>query len=144
MKRFTITNNGYNIDEVNRFIDVVIKRLEKLNNENSLLQMKLSSLEEELKKEKVNEAKMAEAIMAAQSTSEKIKSLAREEASVIVEEARNNANSIVHEALVNAQKTENEASLLRKNIVVYKNRVKNIIKAQLELADELDKYDLDL
>ena len=144
MKRFTITNNGYNIDEVNSFIDVVIKRLEKLNNENSLLQMKISSLEEELKKEKNTEAKVAEAIMAAQSTSEKIKSLAREEASMIVEEARNNANSIVHEALVTAEKTENEASLLRKNIVVYKNRVKNIIKAQLELADELDKYDLDL
>jgi len=144
MKRFTITNEGYNIEEVNNFLDVVIKRLEKLNNENSLLQMKISSLEEELKKAKVTEAKMAEAIMAAQSTSEKIKSLAREEASVIVEEARNNANSIVHEALVTAEKTENEASLLRKNIVVYKNRVKNIIKAQLELADELDKYDLDL
>jgi len=144
MKRFTITNDGYNISEVNRFIDVVIKRLEKLNNENSLLQMKISSLEEELKKDKINEAKMAEAIMVAQSTSEKIKSLAREEANVIVEEARNNANSIVHEALVTAQKTENEAALLRKNIVVYKNRIKNIIKAQLELADELDKYDLDL
>lgn len=144
MKRFTITNDGYNIDEVNRFIDVVIKRLEKLNNENSLLQMKISSLEEELKKEKVNEAKMAEAIMAAQSTSEKIKSLAREEANVIVEEARNNANSIVHEALVNSQKAENEAAILRKNVVVYKNRIKNIIKAQLELAEELDKYDLDL
>ena len=144
MKRFTITDNGYNIDEVNRFIDVVIKRLEKLNNENSLLQMKISSLEEELKKEKINEAKMAEAIVAAQDTSEKIKSLARDEATMIVEEAKNNANSIVHEALVTAQKTENEASLLRKNIVVYKNRVKNIIKSQLELADELDKYDLDL
>ena len=144
MKRFTITSEGYNVDEVNRFIDVVIKRLEKLNNENSLLQMKISSLEEELKKEKINETKMGEAIMAAQSASEKIKSLAREEASVIVEEARNNANAIVHEALVTAQKTENESSLLRKNIVVYKNRIKNIIKAQLELADELDKYDLDL
>lgn len=143
MKRFTIASEGYNIDEVNRFIDVVIKRLEKLNNENSILQMKISSLEEELSKKNVNESKMAEAIMAAQSTSEKIKSLARDEASMIVEEAKNNANSIVHEALVTAQKTENEASLLRKNIVVYKNRVKNIIKAQLELAEELDKYDLD-
>ena len=143
MKRFTIASEGYNIDEVNRFIVVVIKRLEKLNNENSILQMKISSLEEELSKKNVNESKMAEAIMAAQSTSEKIKSLARDEASMIVEEAKNNANSIVHEALVTAQKTENEASLLRKNIVVYKNRVKNIIKAQLELAEELDKYDLD-
>ena len=144
MKRFTITDKGYNVDEVNRFIDVVIKRLEKMNNENSLLQMKISSLEEELQKEKINETKMADAIVAAQETSEKIKSLAREEANMIIEEAKNNANSIVHEALVTAQKTENEASLLRKNIVVYKNRVKNIIKSQLELADELDKYDLDL
>lgn len=144
MKRFTITDNGYNIDEVNRFIDVVIKRLEKLNNENSILQMKVSSLEEELKNNKTNETKITEALLAAQSTSDKIKSLAREEANMIVEEARNNANSIVHEALVTAEKTENEAALLRKNIIVYKNRVRNIIKAQLELADELDKYDLDL
>jgi len=36
MKRFTIVQNGYNVEEVNRFIDIVIKRLEKLNNDNSL------------------------------------------------------------------------------------------------------------
>ena len=143
MKRFTITHEGYNIEEVNRFIDVVIKRLEKLNNDNSLLQMKISSLEEELKKEKVSEAKVSEAILAAQQTSDRIKSLAREEANMIVEEARNNANSIIHEALLNAEKTEHEVMILKKNITVYKNRVKNIIKSQLEIADDLDKYDLD-
>ena len=43
MKRFTIVNNGYNVDEVNRFIDVVIKRLEKLNSDKALMQMKISS-----------------------------------------------------------------------------------------------------
>ena len=144
MKRFTIAENGYNIDEVNKFIDVVIKRLEKMNNENSLLQMKISSLEEELQKEKKAEVKVAEAILAAQKTSDRIKSLARNEANMIIEEARNNANSIVHEALVTAEKTSNEAQALKKNIVVYKNRVKNIIKSQLELAEELDKYDLDV
>ena len=144
MKRFTMAENGYNVDEVNKFIDVVIKRLEKMNNENSLLQMKISSLEEELEKEKKAEVKMAEAILAAQKTSDRIKSLARNEADMIVEEARNNANSIVHEALITAEKTTNEAQALKKNIVVYKNRVKNIIKSQLELAEELDKYDLDV
>ena len=144
MKRFTITQEGYNIDEVNRFIDIVIKRLEKLNNDNALLQTKVSSLEERLKREKVSEAKVTEAILAAQSTSDRIKSLAREEANIIVEEARNNANSIVHEALITAEKTEREAMLLRKNITVYKNRVKNIIKSQLEIAEDLDKYDLDI
>ena len=61
----------------------------------------------------------------------------------LLEQARNNANSIVHEALLNAEKTEHEAMLLKKNITVYKNRVKNIIKSQLEIAEDLDKYDLD-
>ena len=35
MKRFSIVNNGYDINEVNRFIDIVIERLEKLNAENA-------------------------------------------------------------------------------------------------------------
>ena len=131
MKRFTIVQNGYNVEEVNRFIDIVIKRLEKLNNDNSLLQVKISSLEEQLKEKKVEEVKLSEAILAAQQTSDRIKTLAREEANMIVEQAKNNANSIVHEAL------------LKKNITVYKNRVKNIIKSQLEIAEDLDKYDLD-
>lgn len=143
MKRFTVVNEGYNMEEVNRFIDIVIKRLEKLNNENAMLQTKISSLEEKLKEEKVSKIKVTEAIMAARDTSDRIKSLAREEANMIVEEARNNANAIVHEALLNAEKTEHEAMLLKKNITVYKNRVKNIIKSQLEIAEDLDKYDLD-
>ena len=142
MKRFTVVNEGYNIEEVNRFIDIVIKRLEKMNNENTMLQAKISSLEEKLKEEKVSEIKVTEAIMAARET-DRIKSLAREETNMIVDEARNNANAIVHEALLNAEKTEHEAMLLKKNITVYKNRVKNIIKSQLEIAEDLDKYDLD-
>ena len=104
MKRFTIVNNGYNVDEVNRFIDVVIKRLEKLNSDNALMQMKISSLEEQLQKSKKEEVNLGEAIVAAQKTADRIKSLAREESNMIVEEARNNANAIVHEALLTAEK----------------------------------------
>ena len=144
MKRFTIAEEGYNIEEVNRFIDVVIKRLERVNGENVSLQAKINELEEKLKEEKVNDMKISEAILAAQNTSDRIKNLAREEAELIVEQARTNANSIIHEALLSAEKTEEEALLLKKNIVVYKNRVKNLIKSQLEIADDLDKYDLDV
>jgi len=144
MKRFTIAEEGYNIEEVNRFIDVVIKRLERLNNENVSLQTKVNELEEKIREEKVNDTKISEAILAAQNTSDRIKNLAREEANMIVEEARTNANSIVHEALLEAEKTQYEMLLLKKNITVYKNRVKNIIKSQLEIADDLDKYDLEV
>ena len=142
MKRFTIVQNGYNVEEVNRFIDIVIKRLEKLNNDNSLLQVKISSLEEQLKEKKVEEVKLSEAILAAQQTSDRIKTLAREEANMIVEQAKSNANSIVHEALLNAEKTEHEANLLRRNINIFKKRVRDIVEAQLEVVDEFDKIDI--
>lgn len=145
MKRFSIVQNGYDIDEVNRFIDIVIRRLEKLDKENkdSLAQVEelKKKLEERPTRSNTNED-IAKAIIAAQDASEKMKSLAKEEARLIIEDAKRNANSIVHEALVQAAKTQNEASLLKKNITVYKNRVKNILKAQLEIAEELDQIEL--
>ena len=68
--------------------------------------------------------------------------LAKEESRMIIEDAKRNANAIVHEALVSATKTENERDLLKKNITVYKNRVKSLIQAQLEIAEDLDKMDI--
>ena len=142
MKRFTISNVGYNIDEVNKFIDVVIKRLEQLSDEKKSLEDKILTLEAKLKETDNVDEKLTKAILAVQETSDKMKELAKAESRMIIEDAKKNANAIVHEALVNAEKTENEALLLKKNITVYKNRVKNLLNAQLEIAEELDKIEL--
>lgn len=145
MKRFSIVNNGYDIDEVNRFIDIVIGRLEKLNNENATYQDEIKKLKEELKttnKQEIDTSKLEKAILAVQETSDKMKEVAKEEARVIIEEARNNANSIVHEALINAEKTEQERMLLEKNIKIYKERIRSLTEAQLKLVDDLDKIEI--
>lgn len=134
MKRFSIVNNGYNIEEVNNFIDIVIKKLEKLSqdNNNYLLQL------EQLKKSSNQDVdmKVAKALLAAQETTDKMKELAKAEAELIIKEAKDNASAIVHEALVNAQKTEQDYELLKKKYNVYKSRVESLVKAQLELLEE--------
>lgn len=134
MKRFSIVNNGYNIEEVNNFIDVVIKKLEKLSQDNNNYLMQL----EQLKKESNQgiDLKVSKALMAAQETTDKMKELAKAEAELIVKEAKDNASAIVHEALVNAQKTEQEYELLKKKYNVYRARVESLVKAQLELLEE--------
>ena len=142
MKRFNVVSNGYDISEVNRFIDVVINRLDKLNKENEHYIKEIADLKEKLEENKRVDEKLSQAIIAAQETSDRMKQLAKEEATLIINDAKRNANAIVHEALVEASKTENEANLLRKNITVYKNRVKNILKSQLEIAEDLDKLEL--
>ena len=149
MKRFSIVENGYDVDEVNRFIDIVIGRLEKLNAENASYVEKIDKLNEKIQDIKLNNntsnidtSKLEKAILAVQETSDKMKEVAREEARVIVEEAKNNANSIVHEALIKAEKTEQERMFLEKNIKVYKERIRSLTEAQLNLVDDLDKMEI--
>ena len=145
MKRFSIVNNGYDINEVNRFIDIVIGRLEKLNAENDAYQKEIEKLNSELvntNKTDIDTSKLEKAILAVQEIGDKMKETAKEEARVIIEEARNNANSIVHEALMNAEKTEQKRMLLEKNMKVYKERIKSLTQAQLELVDDLDKTEI--
>ncbi len=143
MKRFSIVNNGYDIDEVNRFIDIVIGRLEKLNTENALNIAKIDKLNQKIQELSKNDTrKLEKALLAVQETNDRIKEIAREEARVIIEEAKNNANSIVHEALINAEKTEQDRLLLEKNMKIYKSRIKSLIEAELKIAEDLDKIEL--
>ena len=143
MKRFSITESGYDIEEVNKFVDIVIRRLEVLNNENVNYRSQIEELEKKLENSKNIDDKLSRAILAAEETAEKMKRLAKAESAMMLEDAKRNANAIIHEALVEAEKTENEANLLRKNIIVYKTRVKSLLQAQLEIAEDLDSIKLD-
>lgn len=145
MKRFSIVERGYDINEVNRFIDIVIGRLEKLNAENASYISKIDELNDKIQNTKstnVDTQKLEKALLTIQNISDSIKENAENEANMIIEEARNNANSIVHEALISAEKTEQTRLLLEKNIKVYKERIKSLTEAQLTLIDDLDKEKL--
>ena len=143
MKRFSVVSNGYDINEVNRFIDIVINRLEKLNAENTAYAKEIEELKQQSQiNNNVDTSKLEKAIFAIQETSDRIKEASKEEARVIIEEAKNNANSIIHEALINAEKTEQERILLEKNMKIYKERIKAIVESQLNIVNDLDKIEL--
>ena len=142
MKRFSVVENGYDIDEVNRFIDIVIGRLEKLNAENAAYVAKIDKLNLKIQEINPDDNKLEKAILAVQETADRMKEISREEARIIVEEAKNNANSIVHEALVKAERIEHDSMVLEKNMKAYKERIKSLLEAQLRIAEDLDKIEL--
>ena len=137
MKRFSIVNNGYNIEEVNQFIDIVIKKLESLSEENTHYLKQLETLKKQ-NNQGVDE-KVTKALLAAQETTDKMKELAKEEADLIIREARDNASAIVNEALVHAQKTEQEYELLKNKYKTYKAKMESLVKAQLELCNDIEE-----
>lgn len=144
MKRFSVVSNGYDVNEVNRFIDVVIRRLEQLDNESKKYQAEVIRLNSLLKEKNDESDKITKALFAIEETSNRIKNVAREEANMIVDEARRNANAIVHEALVNASEKDKEALLIDKNIAIYKARVKSLLEAQMKLVEDMEKVEFNV
>lgn len=142
MKRFSVVENGYDINEVNRFIDVVIKRLEQLDNEAKEYREKLEDANKKLNERKLEEDKINKALFAIQETTDRLKNLAKQEADMIIEDARRNANAIIHESLLEASQKQKETMQMQKNITVYKARVKSLLESQLKIIEDLDKVEL--
>ena len=151
MEKFTRTLRGYNPDEVNHFIDQVISQVEIMVNDIKSKNKKiaeLSSLEEENAKLKEKlatyermEGTLNRAILMAEKTSEQIKLSAHQESETIINDAKRNANRIVNDALLRAEKTEMEADMLRRNITIFKRKLKSIIEAQLDMVNDIEKVD---
>ena len=149
MKKFKRSFNGYNIDEVNEFIDDVIKRVESILKEEEQIKseirnkdLRIRELEASIEHYKSLEQQLNTSILTAQESGEYIKRLAKSERDAIINDARKNANRIISDALVRAEKVEQDSLILKKNINLFKNRMRMMINEQLNIIDDLDKEDL--
>ena len=152
MEKFNRTLRGYDPEEVNAFLDNIISQVETIIQDNKKKDeqiIELTKLAEENKRlnEKLEtyrrmEATLNKAIVMAEKTSEQIKLNAHNESELLISDARQNANRIVNEALIRAEKTEREAQILKRNLNVFKRRIRDIVEAQLEVVEELDKIEL--
>ena len=152
MEKFNRTIRGYDPEEVNSFLDKVISQVEVMVNElkekdTRIAQLETYEIENQALREKIEQFERMEgtvnkAIVMAQRTGDQMKISAQNESDAIIQNAKNNANRIINEALMRAEKTENEAALLKRNITIFKKRVKDIVEAQLEVVNEMDEIDL--
>ena len=100
MKGFNIVDNGYDIGEVNKFVDIVIRKLEQLKDENNAFKKQIEDLEKRQNQDINIDEKLSRAILAAEEAADKMKKLAKAESTMMIEDAKRNANAIIHEALV--------------------------------------------
>ncbi len=145
MEKFNKTLRGYNPKEVNAFLDEVIGQVEKMvleikekDKQLFSFQDHIKTLETQVERYKAIEHTLNKTIVAAQDSGEHIRRIAKQESDLIVGEARKNANRIVNEALLRAEKIEYHTNLMRKNVSVFKNRLRNVIESQLEVIDDIE------
>ena len=144
-KTFGISFYGYNKNEVNEFMNNVtneyesmLDKLKKTNEEMKKLCEDNSKLQGELEQYRNIEGTLRRTLVLAEESNQTIRKSANDESQVILEDAKKNASRIINDALLKAQKIQDDADNIKRDTIVYRNRVMNIIKEQKEL---LDKYD---
>ena len=137
-KEFAKTFRGYDEDEVNEFLDQVIKDYEIIIREKRELENRVKELEEKLKHFSSIEETLNKSIVVAQEAAEEVKGSAQKEAKLIIREAEKNADRIVNEALSKARKIALEIEDLKKQSKVFRNRFKLLVEAQLDMINSND------
>ncbi|SEN62311.1 cell division initiation protein [Amphibacillus marinus] len=137
-KEFTRGLRGYDQDEVNEFLDQVIKDYEIVIREKKELNREVEQLKEKLGHFSNIEETLNKSILIAQQAAEDVKGNATKESKLIVREAEKNADRIINESLEKSRKIEIEVEDLKKQGKVFRTRLKMMIEAQLELIDNGD------
>ena len=153
-KTFPTKMRGYNQDEVDDFLDLVVRDYEELTQRNRELEKAVKHSEEKL--EYFNELKDAlnQSIIVAQDTADKVKTSASKESEVIVTSAQNKADELVAnaekrahqlttdaeekarkiltEATEKARQLATETEDLKKKTRVFHQRISLMLESQLE------------
>lgn len=143
MKKFDRSINGYNVHQVNAFVDDVISRVDDMITKMKNKDLEIDRLEKELEHYKNMDATLNRAVVMAEEAASKYKNNTLAESDLIITEAKKNANRIINDALMKAESLEADAARLRRNIVTYKRRIRGLIEEQAAIIDDLDKVDID-
>ncbi len=135
-KEFSRRMRGYDEDQVNEFLDQVIKDYEGLIRENKELQTSLAAIEERLGHFTNIEETLSKAIIVAQNAADELKSNAKKESQLIVREAEKNADRIINESLAKSRRIAIEMEELKKQSMIYRTRFRSLLEAQIEILKE--------
>ena len=120
--------NGYNVDEVDDFLDELTLDYGKLYKENAELKAQREELDSNVGKYKNIENTIQNTLIMAQKTADEVQEVAKKQAEQIVKDAEFQAKNSVEEL--------NTQILLKQKFDVYKAKMESLLISQLELLKD--------
>ena len=145
-KTFGTRFRGFDPEEVEEFLEIVVRDYEDLVRSNHDKELHIKSLEERLSYFDEMKDSLSQSVLIAQDTAERVKHAANERSETIVrqaeqdahhlvEEAKAKANEILRHATDNAKKVAVETEELKNKTRVFHQRLKSTIESQLSIID---------
>ena len=145
-KQFTTKFRGYNEQEVDECLDIIVDDYEDLVRDNRELSTRVKELEEKLAYFDEMKESLSQSVILAQDTAEKVKASAADEsanlinkanfnATHLIEEAKSKASEILRDATDEAKRVAIETEELKRQSRVFHQRLLAAVEGQLNLAN---------
>lgn len=152
-KTFSTRFRGFDPEEVEEFLDIVVRDYEDLVRSNHDKDLHIKSLEDRLSYFDEMKDSLSQSVLIAQDTAERVKQAAAERSNNIIhqaeqdaqrllEEAKYKANEILRQAADNAKKVAVETEELKNKSRVFHQRLKSTIESQLAIVESSDWEDI--
>ena len=129
--------NGYNVDEVDDFLDEITVDYEKLYKENTELRAEIERSKSDLEKYKNIEQTLQNTLVMAQKTADDIKNNAQDEADNIIKNARSKMQESVDELTKESETRKREFAETKKQFDIYRAKMEALLISQLELLKDM-------
>lgn len=138
---FTKSFRGYSEEEVDDFLDKVVKDYEDLFRKNLELKDQVEREAKNVEKYKNIEDTLKNTLVLAQKAAEDIKVNSNREAENIINEAKQKAQSIINDANNQVKELQQQYSDLKRQLLLYRTKYRSLLNAQMELLkdDEMDE-----
>lgn len=140
-KEFKRGFRGYVEEEVDAFLDEVVKDYEKLYRENIELKETLDRVNSKLEHYQHMENTLHSTLVIAQETAEEVKLNARKESELQIKEAEIRGQKLVEEAMSKVRRLHGEYEELQKQYQIYRTRMRTLLQAQLEMLQKAAEDD---
>ena len=130
--------NGYNVEEVDNFLDEITVEYAKLYKENTELKSNTEELNNNVGKYKNLENTLQSTLIIAQKTADEIQAVAKQQAEQIVKDAEFSAKASIEELNTKIMMKNKEMEELKKQFDVYKAKMESLLISQLELLKDVN------
>lgn len=135
-QKFGVTFRGYNMQDVDDFLERVLHDYEEILQENSSLKEKMQDLRDQLLHYQQMEQSIKDAILAAQKTAEDHLQNKKKEADLCLQEAHLQAQRLLEEARTNLRALEMQISEAKAQKDRILTSLRTLLRTELALLEE--------
>jgi len=138
-KEFKRSMRGYNLDEVDEFLEKVSEDYESIYKENATLKERISVFEDKLDHYSKIEATIQSTLLLAQNAAEQAKITAQNEGELIIRNANESAKKILDKAHDDVLQINDEFDKTKQEFLKFRTKFRNFMVSQLEMFESLEK-----